>query len=523
MHADFLDQAGTLKMANVFSLWWQYLALEGGVYAIACVVSIMVAVLLYRWYRRTKLFVAGEQLIRAGKILIKEGEHSLRDEEFAHIFETDGKLLEKIGNYLCSENKPYNKPINFELSSNDNLQVRFFSKACKRHLKHYLKNAISQLDDDNMKEKLSNLINQQCNYPDTNNDHSCSISCFRSCCVPPLLSLYRVVFQLTVKEVVTSELDDGQTQHVYLFGGYKCRPGSWWKLHAYFMSVLWIICNIFVISFIDNAFYQKGTICNDPNFKDDDFLCFDMTQSIYSEATNCSDPANYDVKVICYRASYNIANAISLATGLAHFTLLAIQVSFLLTLWFVKKCGGKFARGLNWTVVILCAVGWGIYFTLTYTVDDWMNMVEINIFYGYRLMRLVMVVWGLVTLLLVAIFSPYTWLTVKRNSEETYHYPSYNRADAPLCAFQAIPSTQSLSKLSSVSDEDDRDKRLLLGRKQVGERSGVSPGAPPSHHNQGDPRVYRKPTSVESSIPLLLKKEETEVPKTQEECTDSSF
>ena len=267
--------------------------------------------------------------------------------------------------------------------------------------------------------------------------------CLHKCVVKGeqlILSLYSMVFRFTVKEVVTSELDHGRTKKEYLFGGYKCHPGSWWILHAYFISMFWVIFNLFAISFIDNAFYKKSTVCNDPNSKDDDFLCFDVTKSTTSEAVTC--PSDQNEKVICYRAVYAFGNAISLATGLAQFALLTIQVSFLVTLWCVKKCNIKCACGLNWGLLALSAIACIIYFSLVYKIDDWRDVVEINIFYGYKLMSLFKVAWGLATLLLIAIFSPYTWLTDKTNSEETYHLPSYNRDKAKLCNAQNSESDQ---------------------------------------------------------------------------------
>ena len=433
-------------MVNVFSSWWQYLALEGGLYGGACVISIIVVVLLYHWYRRTKFVIAGEQLIRAGELFQKaynhptQGTETRRIVEITDITNDDGQLLINIGNHIfSSQNQPYNEPINFkflQLSSNSDPQVSDKVKGLLGKAKHCLENANSQLDDDNIvKENLTNLINTinvKFNCSNTTCS-SCSNRCQSFPFAPPLLSFYSVLFPFTVKEVVTSEIDHGWTQHQYLFGGYICCPQSMRKLHAYFISMLWLIVNLFAISFIDNFFYKKSTVCNDPNSEDDDFLCFDVTKpNIYSEPKNCSDPANYDVKVICYRASYNFGNAISLATWLAKFALLAIQVSFAVTLWCLK-CGKKCARVLNWGLVALyCA--FLAYFVIANIVLK--DVVELNIFYGYRMMRLAMVVWGLVTLLLIAIFSPYTWLTDKTNSEETYHLPSYNRDKAKLCNAQ---------------------------------------------------------------------------------------
>lgn len=78
---------------------------------------------------------------------------------------------------------------------------------------------------------------------------------------------------------------------------------------------------------------------------------------------------------------------------------------------------------LLWLGYFIVALTCGIFFHLK---DDWIHVVELNFFYGDRVMRYFMIFWAFVTLLLVLICSPYTWLIDKYDSERQY-LPMYNK------------------------------------------------------------------------------------------------
>ena len=60
-------------------------------------------------------------------------------------------------------------------------------------------------------------------------------------------------------------------------------------------------------------------------------------------------------------------------------------------------------------------------------VDTVKYSAEFNIFYGVRVMRIVMAIWGFLTLVIILIFSPYRWVI---NSPNTNDGPSVNSETA---------------------------------------------------------------------------------------------
>lgn len=121
-----------------------------------------------------------------------------------------------------------------------------------------------------------------------------------------LLSLYSLVFPFTVKQDTTSR--------EYLFGGYRY-PKNICMLHAYYLSMIFVVFNWFIIMFIETAFYTKTTTCNDPDLKDNDYQCYYVTDKPYHHPINCEDDPT--AHVICYIGNFRFPWAVSLAYSLA--------------------------------------------------------------------------------------------------------------------------------------------------------------------------------------------------------------
>ena len=242
--------------------------------------------------------------------------------------------------------------------------------------------------------------------------------------IPSMLcSVYRIVFRQSVEQVTI--LGPGATRREYLFGGYGV-PRRPWKLHAYYLAMLLIVANWFFVMFFDTAFYRKSTTCNDLNVRRDAFLCFDISKSVTAGPTNCTDPAirdDLDIYVLCYLQFFNFPIALSLSFSFAQLVIILIHISFSITLWCVKNYTPVAAIVLH---AALCVVY--VLFFLVYGPIVGANAVDnvkfegTNLFYGDRILRMVMVLLGFFSLLLVTLLSPYYWLIDKHHRE---YCPTY--------------------------------------------------------------------------------------------------
>ena len=258
---------------------------------------------------------------------------------------------------------------------------------------------------------------------------SCSCSCRGICnkivhVFPFLLySLYRLVFRHSVEEV-TLPGPGNTTRREYLFGGYRI-PKNPHLLHAYYLAMLVTVANWFFVMFFDTAFYRKTTTCNDLNVRRDAYLCFDVSQSILAGPVNCTDPTirdDLDIYVLCYLKFFNIPVALSLSFSFAQLMILLIHISFALTLWCVKNFKPYAAFALHAILFVLYVT---LFFFYGVVVGVNANDVQYegpNLFYGGRILRIFMVILGGVTLFLLTLLSPYSWLIDKHYRE---HRPTY--------------------------------------------------------------------------------------------------
>ena len=238
-----------------------------------------------------------------------------------------------------------------------------------------------------------------------------------------LYSLYRLVFRHSVEEV-TLPGPGNTTRREYLFGGYRI-PKNPHLLHAYYLAMLVTVANWFFVMFFDTAFYRKTTTCNDLNVRRDAYLCFDVSKSILAGPVNCTDPTirdDLDIYVLCYLKFFNIPVALSLAFSFAQLMILLIHISFALTLWCVKNFKPYAAFALHAILFVLYVT---LFFSYGVVVGVNANDVQYegpNLFYGGRILRIFMVILGGVTLLLLTLLSPYSWLIDKHYRE---HCPTY--------------------------------------------------------------------------------------------------
>ena len=239
-----------------------------------------------------------------------------------------------------------------------------------------------------------------------------------------LFSVYRIVFRQSVEQV-TIVGPEGTTRREYLFGGYGI-PRRPWRLHAYYLAMLLIVANWFFVMFFDTAFYRKTTTCNDLNVRRDAYLCFDISKSITAGPTNCTDPAirdDLDIHVLCYLQFFNFPIALSLSFSFAQLIIILIHISFAITLWCVTNYTPVAAMLLH---AALC-IGYVLFF-LVYGPIVGANAVDnirfegTNLFYGDRILRMVMVLLGFFSLLLLTLLSPYYWLIDKYHRE---YCPTY--------------------------------------------------------------------------------------------------
>lgn len=238
-----------------------------------------------------------------------------------------------------------------------------------------------------------------------------------------LFSVYRIVFRQSVEEV-TLPGPGKSTRREFLFGGYGI-PKRPWRVHAYYLAMLMVVANWFFVMFFDSAFYRKSTTCNDLNVRRDAYLCFDISKSILAGPTNCTDPAirdDLDIYVLCYLEFFNFPIALSLAFSFSQLMIILIHISFALTLWCVKNFTPIAAIVIH---VILCVLY--LMFFLVYGPIVGLNVNDvkfqgINIFYGDRVLRMVMVFLGFITIVLLTILSPYYWLIDKYHRE---YRPTY--------------------------------------------------------------------------------------------------
>ena len=291
--------------------------------------------------------------------------------------------------------------------------------------------------------KITNLANDIAVYHDPNRFYICctilsnrcilfcSATSYRGCfnCYSTihsvLLFLYSLVFRFTIKNIVTPGHIPNTTAREYVFGGYK-HPRKPCMVHAYFLSMMLVALNWFSIVFIDNFYFDKTTTCSDPNLEDHDYLCFDVREPFTSGPINCTDSSNIDV--LCYIQSYNFIMAASLAFSFFGLVVFFIHVSFLFTLWCTKNYHWSFALLLYILVTVLYILFLVVYCPVVYATDDWQYMTEKNfILFGYRSIRPIMITWGLISCILITVFSPYTWLIDKHADRNEEHFPSYQK------------------------------------------------------------------------------------------------
>ena len=266
-------------------------------------------------------------------------------------------------------------------------------------------------------------------------------SCGACCCSKKCLSLYSLLFHQTI-QVVNTEVYKTNTINVTLFsiGGYKYIKSKC-MLHAYYLLMIFVAFNWFAIMFIDNFFYRKVTTCNDWSVQNSDYQCFDVHDSVRSKPVDCATHGNDDV--ICYLKSSNFSVALSLAFSLSQLIIFLIQVSFKFTLCCVKRCHYGCAACLNGLFLVSYIVFFAVYYWACIDqVDTVKHSALYNIFYGPRVMRIVMVAWGLITLIVISFFSPYCWLidkghkpivpsytVLESTSEQSLNTPPYSRTD----------------------------------------------------------------------------------------------
>ena len=363
------------------------MALKGGLAGVIIGVSalviagISIVLCIACAWKRSKLIIAGEQLLRAAEpfaeatemlqeSLSRNTEHQAQrsegtEEQNAQLIALsceqnqptidnllyNKNMLERIGHYLIENETPYN------WNENDSLRVpgAIESKVADllvRAIKS-IKNAGSQLDNAKLlkigefEEALGHI--RKDNRKDNGRFKRWLTGCCPKAPFPMLLSLHSLVFRLTVKQ--------GMTHREYLFGGYRY-PKNICMLHTYYLPMLFVVFNWFIMIFIDNAFYAKTTTCNDPRLNESDYQCFDLTKPRGSGPVDCSEVVPGDPHVICYIRNLRLAYAVSLAYGVTESAILVTQVLFIATLWCTKKghCGCAIIMNLFLTIVYTSAI-----------------------------------------------------------------------------------------------------------------------------------------------------------------------
>ena len=249
-----------------------------------------------------------------------------------------------------------------------------------------------------------------------------------------LFPVYRIVFRQTVKEVVThheTSTDTTKTQE-FLFGGYR-NPKHNCRLHTYFLTMLVIVLNWFLLMLCDTAIYRKTTTCNDINVRRDAYMCFDVSKSVTAVPVDCTNPdvmQNDNIHVLCYLKSFNIATALSLAFSFAQLIILLIHISFSTTLWCVKKYvtrGKYFALALHIFLCVVYIIICAVYGILIGIKNNFKYSEGENLFYGDKVLRIAMFAWCGVTIFFLTFLSPYCWL-INRKDTDKEHYPTFSHA-----------------------------------------------------------------------------------------------
>jgi hypothetical protein len=183
--------------------------------------------------------------------------------------------------------------------------------------------------------------------------------------------------------------------------------------------MLAVVLNWFLMMFVDTAIYRKSTTCNDLNIKNGDYMCFDVEESIIRGPIDCEDSKYDKSHVICYIKYWNFPVGLSLAFSFAQMVITVIHISFVFTLCSGKKCSTCCAVLANWIAVCLYCAGFIVYGVfMGKNVHGLKHYEGVNFFYGLRVMRIIMVVWGFVTLFLIACCSPYCWL--EKDSDDNH-------------------------------------------------------------------------------------------------------
>lgn len=441
-----------------FSSRHGYIAAEGVFFAVLCVISILLCFITVlgivgclKKMRNNRRFIAGAHFKRAGEILNEaesvlqqppadptasrtQNGDSAENEPLMPVsgeqpaWFNSGKELQQYGDFLMfrkNEQKITAKDISTILKNNQqnyhvfsrevadmlhrvNDLIMLAASGLDEDEKKHLQDAITCLEKNTKKSKTCCKKREKC----------CSKIFKERCQEAPstFLALYKAIFR-SVEEVRLHPT----TRREFLIGGYR-NPRKPYMVHVYYMAMLVVVFNWFLIMVIDNALFRKTTTCNDLS-EDDAFMCFDIRKSIYAGPVDCNDDGIEEIPVLCFLTNNNLPNALSLAVGISHLVLLGIHLSFTLTVWCVKNCSPYAALSLNLVVTfgyVVTLIGYGS--AVIANTNDIQYSETWNLFYGFRVMRIVMAIWGFVTLILILFFSPYWWLIDKQHH---YYLPTY--------------------------------------------------------------------------------------------------
>ena len=385
----------------------------------------IILILAYRYcmqlFTDSKLLRAGELLIEASTILsprsrgVRSGRgrrgqrprrgSDARASQIADGLLEDGKLLQKLGETRHWENRDA-FVLPSRLSENDKRVLESSAEVRKllQTAHDLLTIAINFELNNNTKENVTNLA---------------KLIQFRKSsvikCSPTwesserlLYSLYCLVFRFTIKEVVIQKLNNGSIQHEYLLCGYR-RPNRQCMLHVYFIAMLMVVSIWFMLVFIDNVYvYHHTTTCEDLDVKKCFFISSD---ALFPQGVNCTESDGDISGVICF----DIAKSLSLASGFIGFVIVAIHILFKFTLWCVKNFIPSFAFMAYSFILFVYICSFLSYAAINLQISE--------IISDKYIMWNIKVLWGLATIILITLFSPYYWLIDRCRHE---HRPVYS-------------------------------------------------------------------------------------------------
>lgn len=327
----------------------------------------------------------------------------------------DGELLQKLGRkHQWKDGDTFLLPNCFR---NENENVKKVLESSTEVLKllqtaHDLLNIVInfELKNDDTKEKVADLAKLIKFKRRSTLNKCCKIFTTWESSERLLFSLYCLVFRFTIKEVVIRKLDNGSAQREYLLCGYR-RPNRQCMLHVYFIAMLMVVIIWFMLVFIDNVYvYHHTTTCEDLDVKQCFFISND---AFFPQRVNCTDPCEEISDIFCFK----IAKSLSLAFSFTGFVIVAIHILFKFTLWCVKNFMPSFAfmAYLFLLFVYNCSF-------LSYAAIN-LNWQISEIISDKYIMWNIKVLWGLTTIILITLFSPYYWLIDRCHHE---HRPVYN-------------------------------------------------------------------------------------------------